>query len=145
VVKSVDKGATWTTIVPRKVVSTLDVVVDTGNPAGIYTLEYGHPSSVARSLDGGASWKKVDFGLKEPIRQLLFDPRSPKTIYALVDQSDNHRVRISECFALWTMEPHGASLGILPEGWLTLALSSAQDGTLYAYSSSGIYEWVAGK
>ena len=146
VVKSVDKGATWTTIVPRKEILTFDVVVDTGNPARIYTLEYGHPSLVARSLDGGASWKKVDFGLKEPIRQLLFDPRSPKTVYALVEQSDDPRALN---LGVFRSEDFGATWseisGILPEGSLTLALSPAQDGTLYAYSSSGIYEWVAGK
>jgi hypothetical protein len=146
VVKSVDKGATWITIVPRKVVSTLDVAVGTGNPARIYTLEYGHPSLVSRSLDGGVSWKMVDIGLSAPIRQLLFDPRSPKTVYALVDQSDDHRVpdlgvfRTVDDGATWSEVS-----GILPEGSLTLALSPAQDGTLYAYSSSGIYEWVAGK
>ena len=143
VVKSVDKGATWTTIVPRRVVSTLDVVVDTGAPAAIYTLEYGHPSLVARSLDGGTSWKMVDIGLSAPIRQLVFDPRSSKTIYALIDQSDDHRAPVLGVFRTTGGATWSEVSGILPEGSLTLALSPSDDGSLYAYSSSGIYEWVA--
>jgi hypothetical protein len=145
VVKSVDKGATWTTIVPRKEILTFDVVVDTGDPAAIYTLEYGHPSLLARSLDGGASWKKGDFGLKEPVRQLLFDPRSPKTLYALVEQSDDPRPELGVFHSVDGGATWSEVSGILPEGSLTLVLSPADDGTLYAYSSSGIYEWVAGR
>ena len=40
VVKSTDKGATWTTIVPERPESTFDIAVDASDPAGIYTVEY---------------------------------------------------------------------------------------------------------
>jgi photosystem II stability/assembly factor-like uncharacterized protein len=143
VVKSVDKGATWSTIVPQKAASTFDIAMDPNNPATLYTIEYARPSVVSRSLDGGTSWEKVDFkGLGGPIRQLLFDPRSAKTLYALTETSasDVREVGVSRSIdggVTWTNV-----FGDLPRGSLALAVDPASSGTLYAFGGSGIYKWV---
>ena len=104
------------------------------------------PSVVSRSLDGGATWENVDFGsLAGPIRQLLFDPRSPQTLYALIEQSvdpamvDLGVFRSTDGGVTWA-----SVFGDLPSGSLTLALEPAPNGTLYAFGDSGIYKWAPG-
>ncbi|MBN1321472.1 MAG: hypothetical protein JXA87_11620 [Thermoleophilia bacterium] len=147
VVRSTDKGATWTAIVPERPESTFYIALDASDPAGIYTIEYARPSVVSRSLDGGATWENVDFGgLTGSIRQLVFDPRSPETLYALVDQSTDPAVvdlgvfRSTDGGATWMSVLEG-----LPSGSLTLAVDPTSIGTLYAFGGSGVYKWVPGE
>ena len=83
VARSVDKGATWMAIVPKRSLPTFAIAVDASNPARLYMIETAEQPSVSRTRDKGARWEKVDFtGLTGATRQLLFDPRSPQTIHA---------------------------------------------------------------
>jgi photosystem II stability/assembly factor-like uncharacterized protein len=101
VFRTVDGGKTWQKVLyidDKTGVS--DLVMDPGNPmvlfAGMWNLQRfpwvmlngGETSGIFRSVDGGATWKKLSEGLpKGPIGRigLAVAPSNPYHVYALVD------------------------------------------------------------
>lgn len=87
--RSTDSGANWSLLSDQ--VSVESLAIDPVHPNILYaglstflqsTTRYG--GGIARSDDGGKTWKKFDDGLPplQDIVNLLFDPRDPQTIYA---------------------------------------------------------------
>ena len=78
--KSVDGGATWTSLLPA--VGIRELAVDPGNSAIVYAVNNQH--GVYRSLNGGKQWNTINHGLPERtnISVFAFDPVNPETIYA---------------------------------------------------------------
>jgi photosystem II stability/assembly factor-like uncharacterized protein len=81
--KSLDGGGSWQAILEVGFITA--VVVDPVDPSQVFagTLSQG----VLRSVDGGATWRRVNAGLAEmgrpAIRDLVADPARPHTVYAL--------------------------------------------------------------
>lgn len=165
VVKSVDRGATWTVILKGE--NDWDLVLDAHYPAAIYAKQYvsqdlGAQSSdgsavtqdvgvetiksvISRSLDGGATWHRVDFtGLPGLVMKLVCDSRSAGAWYAMTLRRTEEGLRHREVYrstdggSTWVR-----AFGTLPYGCDELAISPGQDGALYAWSGlSGFYKWV---
>ncbi|WP_086931663.1 WD40/YVTN/BNR-like repeat-containing protein [Agarilytica rhodophyticola] len=103
--KTVDGGETWKRILdisPNTGVS--DIAFEPGNPDVIYATSYqrrrhtwtlingGPESSIYKTSDGGANWKKIDKGLpKVDLGRIgiAVAPTQPQTIYALVEASQD--------------------------------------------------------
>ncbi len=90
--KSTDAGKTWTHIGLEGTRQIGRVVVDPANPNRVYVAALGHvydanpERGVYRSLDGGATWKKVLFNKEDPNNvgaiDLALDVKNPRILYA---------------------------------------------------------------
>src|ERR1039458_4279018 len=90
--KSIDAGQTWTHIGLEATRQIGRVAVDPANPNRVYVAALGHvyapnpERGVYRSLDGGATWKKVLFKTGDPNNvgavDLAIDPKNPRVLYA---------------------------------------------------------------
>jgi photosystem II stability/assembly factor-like uncharacterized protein len=90
--KSMDAGKTWTHIGLEATRQIGRVVVDPANPNRVYVAALGHvydanpDRGVYRSVDGGATWKKVLFKTNDPDNvgaiDVAIDPRNPRVLYA---------------------------------------------------------------
>jgi photosystem II stability/assembly factor-like uncharacterized protein len=90
--KSTDAGKTWTHIGLDATEHIGRVAVDPANPNRLYVAALGHvydanpERGLYRSLDGGASWKKILFSAKDPNNvgaiDVALDPKNPRVIYA---------------------------------------------------------------
>jgi photosystem II stability/assembly factor-like uncharacterized protein len=90
--KSMDAGKTWSHIGLEKTRQIGRVVVDPTNPNRVYVAALGHvyapnpDRGLYRSLDGGASWKKVLFKANDPENvgaiDVAIDPKNPRVLYA---------------------------------------------------------------
>ena len=90
--KSTDAGKTWTHIGLEGTRQIGRVVVDPANANRLYVAALGHvydanpERGVYRSLDGGATWKKVFSKTSDPdnvgAMDLAIDPKNPRVLYA---------------------------------------------------------------
>ncbi|HXM42968.1 MAG TPA: hypothetical protein VN924_17070 [Bryobacteraceae bacterium] len=90
--KSTDAGKTWTHIGLEGTRQIGRVAVDPLNPNRVYVAALGHiydanpERGVYRSVDGGATWKKVLFKAGNPDNvgaiDLAVDPKNPRVLYA---------------------------------------------------------------
>ena len=90
--KSTDGGKTWSHIGLEGTRQIGRVVVDTTNPNRVYVAALGHvydansDRGLYRSMDGGASWKKVLFKNSDPNNvgavEVAIDPKNPRVLYA---------------------------------------------------------------
>jgi photosystem II stability/assembly factor-like uncharacterized protein len=90
--KSVDAGKTWTHIGLEATRQIGRVVVDPADPNRLYVAALGHiydanpERGVYRSLDGGATWKKVLFKSNDPGNvgavDIAIDPKHPRVLFA---------------------------------------------------------------
>jgi photosystem II stability/assembly factor-like uncharacterized protein len=90
--KSTDAGKTWKAIGLKDSEHIGRIVVDPTNPNRVYVAVLGHAydanpeRGVFRSLDGGATWKKILYKTDDPndvgAIELAIDPKSPHTLYA---------------------------------------------------------------
>ncbi|MFH1833936.1 MAG: hypothetical protein ABH877_02840, partial [bacterium] len=160
VLKSVDAGATWTTLMPAQLENLGSLALDAHDPAILYIIQADEPdlgamspTSVLRSLDGGVRWERVNFqGIadmmtaQDKITSLLFEPGAPETMYV-------------RTFSLSFFEGGGEIMGLYrsTDGgatWQDIAgeLASADGlsivvgpgGTLYGVTMSGTSKWVPG-
>lgn len=81
--RSRDGGKSWTDFrVPGMQVET--IAVDPKNPDLIYAGGHGGEAShLARSEDGGKTWRGVGSGLEPTLRDLRIDPINPSTLFAV--------------------------------------------------------------
>jgi len=90
--KSIDAGKTWTHIGLEATRQIGRVVVDPGNANRVYVAALGHvydpnpERGVYRSLDGGATWKKILFSTSDPDNvgaiDIALNPKNPRVLYA---------------------------------------------------------------
>jgi hypothetical protein len=90
--KSMDAGKTWTHIGLEATRQIGRVVVDPANPNRVYVAALGHvydanpDRGVYRSVDGGATWKKVLFKTSDPDNvgaiDVAIDAKHPRVLYA---------------------------------------------------------------
>ncbi len=90
--KSMDAGKTWTHIGLEDTRQIGRVVIDPANPNRVYVAALGHiydpnpERGVFRSIDGGATWKKILFNTADPnnvgAADLAIDPGNPRVLYA---------------------------------------------------------------
>ena len=92
VFKSTDAGKTWTHIGLEATRQIGRIVVDPANPNRVYVAALGHvydanpERGVFRSLDGGATWKKILNNPKDPNRvgaiEIAIDSKNSRVLYA---------------------------------------------------------------
>ena len=90
--KSTDAGKTWKHIGLEDTRQIGRVVVDPANPNRVYVAALGHvydanpERGVYRSVDGGATWKKILNKASDPDNvgavDLAIDPKNPRVLYA---------------------------------------------------------------
>ncbi|MBV8499440.1 MAG: glycoside hydrolase [Candidatus Eremiobacteraeota bacterium] len=87
--KSADGGATWTHLGLRGARQIASMAVDPANPNRLFVAVLGHPygpndeRGVYRSLDGGATFRRVLFGNQNVgAFDVVLDPRDPRVVYA---------------------------------------------------------------
>ncbi|MEO8382244.1 MAG: glycosyl hydrolase [Acidobacteriota bacterium] len=99
--KTVDGGKSWRPVLTvSENTGVTDVVLDPSNPDILYAASYqrrrhvytlingGPESALHKSMDGGASWTKLENGLpKEWMGRagLAVSPRDPHTVYAIIE------------------------------------------------------------
>ncbi len=168
VAKSVDKGATWRTVLQDDGrLASFGIALGVGDPTPVYVFrslspylatfdDEGGPTeegvdladlevSISRSLDGGASWERVEFvGLPGPIDQLLSDRRSTGMWYALSvaysaedGYTDRKVYRSLDGGSTWV-----TAFDATPPGCGGITIGPGPNGSLYAHGSLGVYRWV---
>ncbi len=90
--KSTNAGKTWTHLGLEATRQIGKIVVDPADANRVYVAALGHvydanpDRGVYRSMDGGATWKKVLFQTKDPNNvgaiDIAIDPKNPKVLYA---------------------------------------------------------------
>ncbi len=90
--KSTDAGKTWTHIGLKNTRQISRIVVDPANPDRVYVAALGHvydanpDRGVYRSIDAGATWKKILFSRERPdevgAADIAIDPKNPRVLYA---------------------------------------------------------------
>jgi photosystem II stability/assembly factor-like uncharacterized protein len=99
--KTIDGGKTWRPVLTiSENTGVTDVVLDPSNPDILYAASYqrrrhvytlingGPESALHKSMDGGATWTKLETGLpKEWMGRagLAVSPRDPNTVYAIIE------------------------------------------------------------
>src|SRR5713101_2078961 len=89
--KSTDAGKTWMHLGLRDGQQIPALAVDPRDPNRLFAAVLGHPygpnqeRGIFRSTDGGATWAKVLYKDENTgAMDLAFDPRDPRTIYAVL-------------------------------------------------------------
>src|SRR5579863_786073 len=92
--KSADGGKTWSHLGLRDGQQIPAIIVDPANPDRLFVAVLGHPygpnseRGVFRSTDGGANFQKVLYkDDRTGAIDLAFDPRNPRTVYAVLWQA----------------------------------------------------------
>jgi hypothetical protein len=138
VVKSVDDGASWSTLYLQ------DALVDLLNGHALYrtpiVVEPSAPGTVhvggyLRTTDGGATWTPVT-GLPNTAGVLVLDPANPQVVYAGVPYYSGSGGVFKSTDGGLTFVPAGA--GVVGDDVPALALD-ATTGTLYAAGYPGIF------
>ncbi len=160
VLKSTDAGSTWTVVSPPEQWTNglADVAVDAHAPSNVYAIQGqgigSGPNPVFRSPDGGATWEKVDLanleGLGEPFwspERLLFDPRSPDTLYVPVLRQVGWGIgvglyRSSDGGVTWENIIGELSGDEAYSVALNVVIDPAPGGGLYAATGFSLFKWV---
>ena len=153
--RSTDAGATWAEtdldskkwdVPDRNTEVVVGLEVDPDTPETIWAVQddlsdNGH-SIIHRSTDGGATWSQVKFdGLEKWIGWLIFDRRSPGTLYALSGSTDpwgGAVYRSTDAGATWEKLGENAPTNYLP----VVTPDPAPGGALYAATGGGLFKWV---
>jgi photosystem II stability/assembly factor-like uncharacterized protein len=92
--KSADGGKTWRHLGLRDGQQIPAILVDPRDPNRVFAAVLGHPygpnaeRGVFRSTDGGQNWQKVLYKNEHTgAVDLAFDPRNPRTVYAVLWQA----------------------------------------------------------
>jgi photosystem II stability/assembly factor-like uncharacterized protein len=92
--KSIDGGKTWRHLGLRDGQQIASILVDPRDPNRVFVAVLGHPygpnaeRGVYRSSDGGETWQKALYKDEHTgAIDLAFDPRDPRTIYAVLWQA----------------------------------------------------------
>ena len=147
-VKSTDAGGTWTVVSPEQWVDpVVEIAIDPHTPSNVYVVQATADGrcTLSRSLDGGIAWEKVGLeGAAKGIRQLLFDPAAPDTLYA----STFNAVNSAGKAGLYLSTDGGAIWKNITEelpnrGYLNIAMGPGPGATPYAVTARGLFKWVS--
>ena len=92
--KTVNAGTTWTPIFDKEASYSIGcIAIDPGNPAVVWVgtgenvsgRHVGFGDGVYKSLDGGASWKRMGLEKSEHIARILLDPRDSNVVYVAAE------------------------------------------------------------
>ena len=144
--KSVDGGATWSALpeLPIRSVTTLAV-----NPQASGTVyaggsqEFGVPKDLAKSTDGGQTWRFLDTGptLSDAIA-VAVDPHTPATIYlAQLSDAGPALVRTTDGGDSWLSITDGLPFRFQPTA---LALDPQNPLTVYVAGGAHVFKSVNG-
>jgi len=138
VFKSIDGGATWTTINSGLSYSGIscpvhELLVDPTTPSTIYFGSYG--AGVFKSTDGGLSWNATTPpGVNPFIVGLALDPSSPNKVFAA-----NFFSILKSADGGLTWAPKAS--GLPPDVYISdLGLDSHSPNNLYAGTDHGVYK-----
>jgi photosystem II stability/assembly factor-like uncharacterized protein len=146
-VKSTDGGSAWTVVSPEQWVDpVVEIAIDPHTSSNVYVVQAAADGrcTLRRSLDGGVTWEKVGLeGAAKGIRQLLFDPVAPGTLYVstfnLVDSVGQAGLYLStDGGAKWK----NITEELPNRGYLHVASNPAPGGALYAVTARGLFRWV---
>jgi photosystem II stability/assembly factor-like uncharacterized protein len=150
VLKSTDAGATWTALPMQWNDPVVDIAIDARTPSAVYVIKYRailRAYSLSRSLDGGATWQKVDLaGAATHLSRLIFDRRSPDTMYAITDMGSASAAlyRSTDGGSTW-MDITGELAETLAQSTeLELVIDPASSEGLYVATPKGLFKWVPG-
>jgi photosystem II stability/assembly factor-like uncharacterized protein len=133
--KSVDSGMNWSrTTGPDVIIN--DVYVDPKNPQ--HVLLATDRSGVLSSQDTAATFTASNSGFSQrQVTALFTDVKHPQTIYAgVVNDKSYGGVFVSEdAGATWNQRSNGL------DGRDVFSLAQADDGTIYAGTSHGLFYW----
>jgi len=115
--------------------------IDPRNSNTLYAATYG---GVAKTTNGGQTWRRINKGLKPRlIEALAIDPRRPSTIYVGdVQAGSSHRV--ASVFKSTDGGKQWRAAGLPSEPVYVLEADPKQAATLYAGTSDGIFKTVDG-
>jgi photosystem II stability/assembly factor-like uncharacterized protein len=141
--KSTNGGASWTTINPSTVPSTLcagPLVMDTTTPSTLYlgvNKPMGGPQTaiVYKTTDGGATWTSVSTGLSFSLRRLAISRGTPAVLYG---SSGSQVYKTTDSGGTWTTVnsslPSGSNFSTG-----RLAIHPADPNIVYVATSGGVY------
>jgi len=81
--KSIDGGATWTTILPTTA-AIFNITIDPTNPDILYAPTVGH--GAFKSTDGGQHWSSMSALTPQAIWRIALDPANSQVLYAGTNQ-----------------------------------------------------------
>ena len=152
-VKSTDGGSTWTVVSHEQWVDpggwvdpVAEIAIDPHTPSNVYVVQANADGrcTLSRSVDGGVTWEKVGLeGVAKGIRQLLFDPGAPDTLYVstfdVVDSVGKARLYLStDGGAIWK----NITEELPDRGYLSIVMGPGQGGKPYAVTARGLFKWV---
>jgi photosystem II stability/assembly factor-like uncharacterized protein len=140
VLRSVDRGETWTLISPagsREIHEVESLAVDPADPDVIYAGTWHLPW---KTTDGGKSWHNIKKGVIDDsdVFSIIIDPEKPRIVYA------------SACSGIYKSESAGEMFrkiqGIPATARRTRVLRQdpAQSETVYAGTTEGLYKTTDG-
>ena len=150
VLKSTDAGATWTALPMQWNDPVVDIAIDARTPSAVYVIKYRailRAYSLSRSLDGGATWQKVDLaGAATHLSRLIFDRRSPDTMYAITDlgSAGSALHRSTDGGSTWIDITGELAETLAQSAELELLIDPASSQGLYVATPKGLFKWVPG-
>jgi photosystem II stability/assembly factor-like uncharacterized protein len=135
--RSTDAGLHWKAVrggLPAKF-DAVRLVVDPAAPRRLY-LVTAEPWRLFRSLDGGFSWQEMDNSPGGFLRAFTTHPRSPRTLYAGVDQAV---FKSTDGGASWKATGPGLEGSVE-----TLRIFPSRPNTVYAGTSDGLFRSLDG-
>ena len=150
VFKSTDAGKTWRYAGLKDTHTTMDLIVDPGNPDVVYAASMGHvfvsgPNrGVFKTTDGGQTWKKILFvNDKTGVVDLAMAPKDPQVLYAAAWQAYRTPWKLSsggpgsglykttDSGAHWTNISHDTGLPTGLLGKIGVAVSPSNPDVVY--------------
>lgn len=131
-------GTNWVRVTGPDVIVN-DVFVDPSNPQ--HVLLATDRSGVLQSIDGASSFTSSNSGFSQrQVASILLDARNPNTIYAgVVNDKDYGGVFVSQNNGLaWQQRSSGL------EGRDVFSFSQSKDGSVFAGTSHGVFQWNGG-
>lgn len=109
------------------------LAVDATEPSTVYASGPG----IFRSLDGGATWRKIGRGLKNAVYQVVADPFSSPTLYAVVGLKRGTKVfKSMDRGETWAIATAGLPSGAFA---IDLAADTNTPDTLYVATTQGVF------
>jgi photosystem II stability/assembly factor-like uncharacterized protein len=121
------------------------LAVEPGNAAVVYAGVIGKTHGLYKSVDGGASWQRLD-ALDRDVEAIVLDPDDPSTVYVTSNGSGGGVLKSTDGGATWQREDTGLDRREVGRwkrpimAMTALAIDPAHPTTLYvATDSRGVF------